>query len=355
MSDSAAGGVVTSAPDVLGTQIARMEEYGIGANAESFANYGFEKYFTDSKRGVVIQLKGSSYSNEQLNVISGLGMSSWFRNLFIENPNTQKLGGYDPYSKEYVLTSNSILLSMEEEEVEAGIKKTVLATLEAPVSYTVDLGVYVGNATLTYNVKSIRNEFLLNVEYNSVDYGTPLTTLTSGTVTIPKAEVEPRTAVLSVTSVTASSSSRIELDVQLSKPNAPTINILQVCISDSNESTKTIHNEYRWTSGIFDSPLQSQFVSLAEGTESPLVSQYNKITGLQGGGVIPINGASVEIISKKYQSDNFDFDNTVNNFGFLRSNTLYSNTPTDIANLIAASTSIAPSDRDWETKSKLSL
>ena len=47
LSDSAAGGVVTSAPDVLGTQIARIEEYGIGNNAESFAVYGYDKYFTD--------------------------------------------------------------------------------------------------------------------------------------------------------------------------------------------------------------------------------------------------------------------------------------------------------------------
>ena len=120
------------------------------------------------------------------------------------------------------------------------------------------------------------------------------------------------------------------------------MSIIQVCVSDSNENAKTIHNEYRWTSGSFSSPLHSEFVSLAKGTASPLVSQYNKITGLQGGGVVPINGASVEIISKKYQSDNFVFDNSVNNFGVFRSNTLYNNTPTDIAALIAASTSIAP-------------
>ena len=53
--------------DVLGTQIARIEEYGIGSNPESFACYGYEKYFTDSKRGVVIQLKGmvTAMSNYQ--------------------------------------------------------------------------------------------------------------------------------------------------------------------------------------------------------------------------------------------------------------------------------------------------
>jgi hypothetical protein len=342
LSDSAAGGVVTSAPDVLGTQIARMEEYGIGNNAESFAVYGYDKYFTDSKRGVVIQLKGSAYSNEQLIVISDFGMSSWFRDLFLDYPNTQKLGGYDPYAKEYVLVSNQTLLPMEEEIIDGGTKKTVTADEETPVSQTINLGPYVGDAILTYSVKDITNEFLLRVEYDSVNYDTSLTSTTLGTVTIPKTSVNPQTAILSVTSVTALSDSSIELDVQLNKPEAPILKIIQVCVSDSNEGLETIHNEYQWTSGTFISPLHSEFVSLKEGTDSPLVSQYNEIIGQQGGGIAPINGATVEIISKKYQSDNFVFDNTVNSFGYLRSSTLYSNTPTDIANLIAASTSVPP-------------
>ena len=345
LSDSSAGGVITSAPDVLGTQIARIEEYGIGSNPESFACYGYEKYFTDSKRGVVIQLKGSGYSNEQLSVISSIGLSSWFRNLFIEKPNTQKLGGYDPYSKEYVLSSNSLPLPVEVETVEAGVQKAVISTLAEPATYTVDLGPFVGNLTVKYNVRFIRNNFTLRVTYNGVNHDTALSSGTPpGVVTPPitKSEVEPRTAVVSVISDPPSSSSRIELDIEVSKPNAPTMSVIQVCVSDSNENAKTIHNEYRWTSGSFSSPLHSEFVSLAKGTASPLVSQYNKITGFQGGGVVPINGANVEIISKKYQSDNFAFDNSVNNFGVFRSNTLYNNTPTDIAALIAASTSIAP-------------
>ena len=342
LSDSSAGGAITSVPEVLGTQIARIEEYGIGNNAESFAVYGFDKYFTDSKRGVVIQLKGSAYSNEQLIVISNLGMSSWFRDLFLDYPNTQKIGAYDPYAKEYVLVSSQTLLPTKELTVEGGTKTTVIAYVDTPVRQPINLGPFVGDVTLTYSVKDIRNEFLLRVEYDSVNYDTSLTAVALGSVTIPKTSVNPQTAILTVTSVTIATSSKVELDVQLSKPESPTLNIIQVCVSDNNDGLETIHNEYDWTSGTFVSPLQSQFVSLAEGTDSPLVSQYNEVTGFQGGGVIPVNGATVEIISKRYQSDNFAFDNTVNNFGYLRSSTLYSNTPTDIANLIAASASVAP-------------
>jgi hypothetical protein len=60
----------------LGQQVARVEEYGISANPESYAEFGMDKYFTDAKRGAVIQLRGSSFSNEQLSVVSQEGMRS---------------------------------------------------------------------------------------------------------------------------------------------------------------------------------------------------------------------------------------------------------------------------------------
>ena len=45
LSDAAAGSAITSVPEVLGTQIARVEEYGISQNPESFVQYGFNKFF----------------------------------------------------------------------------------------------------------------------------------------------------------------------------------------------------------------------------------------------------------------------------------------------------------------------
>ena len=48
-------------PEVLGLQIARIEDYGISFNPESFSSFGPDKFFTDSKRGALIQLKGSNY------------------------------------------------------------------------------------------------------------------------------------------------------------------------------------------------------------------------------------------------------------------------------------------------------
>ena len=105
-SDATAGASIINTPEVLGKQVPRIEQYGISNNPESFAAYGPDVFFTDAKRNAVINLQGGTV-NEQLNVISSLGLRSWFRDLFKDAPNTIKLGGFDPYSNEYILSSVS--------------------------------------------------------------------------------------------------------------------------------------------------------------------------------------------------------------------------------------------------------
>lgn len=103
-SDASGGGAILSTPEVLGQQVPRPEQYGISNNPESFAAYGPYVFFTDSKRNAVISLTGGNTS-ERLDVISNNGMRSWFRDMFKENAGYIKLGGFDPYSNEYILTS----------------------------------------------------------------------------------------------------------------------------------------------------------------------------------------------------------------------------------------------------------
>ena len=105
-SDATAGASIINTPEVLGQQVPRIEQYGISNNPESFAAYGPNVFFTDAKRNAVINLSGGS-SSEQLNLISSLGLRSWFRDLFKDSKNDLKLGGFDPYSNEYILSSVS--------------------------------------------------------------------------------------------------------------------------------------------------------------------------------------------------------------------------------------------------------
>ena len=100
LSDSTGGGVVASIPEVLGTQIAYVGEYGISNNPESFAIWGNNLYFTDARRGAVLQL-----AENGLFEVSSNGLKNWFKaNL---DPSKQKLGMFDPYFEHYVLAINN--------------------------------------------------------------------------------------------------------------------------------------------------------------------------------------------------------------------------------------------------------
>ena len=102
--DAVGGSQVASIPEVLGTQIAHPSEYGISNNPESFAIFSNMMFFADARRGAVLQMTG-----DQVVEISGNGMKNYFRDTFKDNPNTQKLGMYDPYNNAYVLSLTDVV------------------------------------------------------------------------------------------------------------------------------------------------------------------------------------------------------------------------------------------------------
>lgn len=98
--DSVGGGQVVSVPEVLGTQVPMPGEWGISKNPESFAKWADDIWFTDLRRGSVLQM-----TSNQIMEISSLGMSDYFRDLMRDNPLTLKLGAYDPHNHMYVLSA----------------------------------------------------------------------------------------------------------------------------------------------------------------------------------------------------------------------------------------------------------
>lgn len=113
---------------------------------------GENKYFTDAKRNAVIQLKGSSFKDEQLIIISQTGMRSWFRDLFTVSFTTQKLGGFDPYMNEYVLTSNTILKPEVPLCLACGVSKNITVLANTDFIYCVDVTQQLGTVTVTYTI-----------------------------------------------------------------------------------------------------------------------------------------------------------------------------------------------------------
>jgi len=101
LSDAVGGGAVTSSPQVLGNQISDKGEWGISFNPESFAEWGGSIYWADSRRGSILTMGQGGIAT-----ISSLGMKSYFRNLMQANPNTQKLGVFNPHTENYIIASN---------------------------------------------------------------------------------------------------------------------------------------------------------------------------------------------------------------------------------------------------------
>jgi len=342
LSDSTGGGAVTSVPEVLGTQIARTEKYGISFNPESYVQWGYDRYFTDVKRGVVIQLRGNSYSNEELKVVSEMNMRTWFRDEFNASFNTQKLGGFDPYMNEYVLSNNEIELPSNAQCLGCGISQTftlsTLAEETKSINYCVDLGPTVGLTDVNFNVASIStgSSFEVAIDYN----GTTDTTgwiNTSGTLTFDKNNVSVETV-----SITINYTGDIALDILADCCNADSLTIVQIVLTNDYESGDTVHTQYRYESNEFVSPLQSSLVIFETGTTNPLVSRYNVTTDLVGTGAFPPAGSTMRLISNQFATDTFVFNPSEDKFKYHMSNTLYNNTTTDLNTLLGLATTATP-------------
>ena len=92
--------MTTSGANVIGQVQAYAGNYGIANNPESFAVYGYRKYFTDRNQGVVLRL-----SQDGITEISEYGMSSFFRDkLSALGDSNLVLGMWDIHNKEYVVS-----------------------------------------------------------------------------------------------------------------------------------------------------------------------------------------------------------------------------------------------------------
>ena len=343
LSDSAAGGAITSVPEVLGTQIARTEKYGISFNPESYVQWGFNRYFTDAKRGVVIQLVGDSYSNEQIKVISDENMRTWFRDEFNASFNTQKLGGFDPYMNEYVLSGNDTKLPMNVECLDCGITQTFNLTLpkdaeSATYTYCVNLGNFVGLSDVVWVVGSTICDFSIEVFYGGESVYSSGTVSESGEGSFDKDSVANKIA----TVVISYSCENLNIGLTIGCPQAEPMTIVEMVLTNNVDEGDTIHTEYRYVDGTYTGPLQSSYVTFINSATAPTVSRYNVISGTTGGGAFPPAGTSMMIRTNQIPPDTFVFSPGYNKFKYLRDTVLYPNTPTGINTVLSLSTDATP-------------
>tara|TARA_B100000902_G_scaffold108276_3_gene110018 strand:- start:13251 stop:17765 length:4515 start_codon:yes stop_codon:yes gene_type:complete len=381
LTDAGGGGALTSVPEVLGKQVARSEEYGISNNPESFATFGPDKYFTDTKRGAVLRLRGGDAGAESLTVISEAGMRSWFRDFFIDTIGNQKLGGYDPYMNEYVLATNGEQVVSFTNCLPCGTTENVLVNPGEETIYCVNVTQEIGTVSVDYVIPNADESpiiseantpssgtglqdvvteqglelvtektssgvgYVIEAIYNNITYTTGLV-FVSGTLSLNKNNVDAKEVTIKVTTTSITPDT---IQITTSCPIQNILNVYNISITSNNEAGQFIHNQYSWTDGITFSPLHSNQITFSSDTsENPIVSQYTSVSGPIGGGVAPNDGATVNIISNRLATDDYVFDSTKNEFRYLRSSTTYANNSNEILTLLSNSLLASPITTDGD-------
>jgi len=100
----------TTSNVVIGAIVPYAGEWGISKNPESFAVYGYRKYFTDANQGAVLRL-----SQDGITEISSYGMYDFFRDKFNTLPDPLAIGGWDIHNKCYTISLKDKTLSVTPE------------------------------------------------------------------------------------------------------------------------------------------------------------------------------------------------------------------------------------------------
>ena len=322
LSDAAAGGALTSVPEVLGTQIARVEEYGISYQPESFAKYGYDKFFTDTKRGAVLNLRGSSASDEQLAVISDAGMKPYFRQEFISGLRTQKLGAYDPYHGEYVLHLNGKRKYLDEPCYPCGTEVNIYYLGDGDrIDYCFGTGGLVGEISI-----EIGNDYYFDIPdlIVTLSHGSN----TTGPVSIPEGSTQTLTVeavdpTINEYTLNVSGSTNGYFIVKSKCPEAEKLNVVFITITSDTIAGQTIHNEMYWFSDGYTSPTYNDSVEFLEGDYPFVISKWQFTQGAQGFGTFPQDGSTVRLVSNRTSSDSFEFDYNFHRLYAVRSNSIY--------------------------------
>ena len=322
LSDASAGNVITATPEVLGTQIARTEDYGISFNPESYVQWGYDRYFADVKRGAVLQIKGDSSQSDQLMVISEMGMRTWFRDVFIDSFDKQKLGAYDPYMNEYVLSMNDRDLPINPQCIDCGTPQTfILSNFEGDDSktfeYCVDFGPNTDSTTrvfVTIQNLAPSSYYKVNVIYNDIISAQMSTTSNN---TLQKVIIfNKNSQVVETATIRIQYYGSVTMTINAECPVADDITIAEFIVTNLTDEGDTVHNIWSYKNGAYISPTTSNPNTFSS-VVTPLphrsaVTRYTTTTGQRGTTNMPDVNYQVTFGVSKLTGDSFQFNPNLN-------------------------------------------
>ena len=311
-------GNVSQTIDVLGQEVPYTGEYGISDNPESFAKYGSSMFFADSKRGAIMRL-----SQDGLTEISAYGMGDYFRDDSINSPNSKKIGAYDPYFDQYVITlGDQPTLAPLEVACGGNIYKTNQVT---PFTYILKLNNLSGDVVINYNITV--GTANVSAVFNGTTYQN-LGVTGAGNVTFTRDSMVLDEVTITITPTV----SPLEYSVSHVCPLGSAFKVVTIILNDEGDVGQTMTSRYKWNTSPFFSETP---VFLTGG-----VTLYKEEVGVQGVGGYPIDGATVTIQAYKDGTNSGDFAEELNDkLSYLISSTVY--TDADIATIQGLATDVA--------------
>lgn len=283
-------GNVTSTEQVLGQHIAYTGEYGISRNPESFDYDANNLYFVDTKRGSVMRL-----GNNGLTEVSNYGMRRYFKDELRDSFYNKKVGSFDPFHDQYVLSISKETLSVP---VEISCGQTFRqGGFSGELNHRLDIGTEQGQVNIDVVGNGVPIQVI--VEWNGTEViNTTLTDNTVRTLSFEKTESTSTTANIKI--------STTECDASVAITNrcieSPEITVMSIVLNDNTDVNKRRVSRYRWSDESFNSPFRT-FNSVFEESDIQIdgrdarVDIFDINTGQQGEGVLPIQGSNITLES----------------------------------------------------------
>lgn len=308
---------LTSSDAVLEDQVTYLGENGISKNPESFAIDDYRVYYANARRGVVIRLSIDG-TTEIVENIQG-GMNDFFRDLFRDQPLSKKIGGFDPYLKQYMLTVGNEPIRTYEAECGNVISKL---NQSLPFTYILNLNLLFGDIVLDYNITS--GNATITADFDGDTY--LVSNVTGlGQITIPRLNTEATVVEITVTPV----SETISYQVSNVCPIGINLKVVSIVIGDTADVGLTMNNRYRW--GI------SPFYSENDVFGAPPITRFSTEEGVEGQSKFPLRGSTVNIQAYKDSTSSGSFELAkLNRLGYLVSSTEYAES--DLATILNLAT-----------------
>ncbi|MAZ26706.1 MAG: hypothetical protein CL868_06465 [Cytophagaceae bacterium] len=180
--------ILTKGDEILGIYQPYAGVLGVGNNPESVDMDGDRVYYVSARNGTPVRL-----SNDGTTEIN-YGLTSHFRNLFIKNPTSRKIGGWDPYRKQYVL----MVEDDPEKLFETYCGNIIQKMINESFTYIVNINNLLGDFILNYEV--LNGAVTISANYDGENYDAENVNA-SGNITIPRNNLDVSKVYVTVTPV----------------------------------------------------------------------------------------------------------------------------------------------------------